>query len=514
MSTNKLSVAISAAVMVGSLAMTTSSFAAAPTDNTNVGDLALVPYYTANENFITGLHITNTSGNTQVVKVRLREGKDSNDAIDFIVVMSPYDVWTGSISDNNATGKVAVYTEDTSCTVPAADNNLIYPKKIDGTTAVLAGDTEGYIEVIAMGQTENEITLRNPLAYFAKHTAGVPNSCEKVRESFTAPRVDPSDPLIRTGVFSNAATFTSHTETLGGLPVGIGLATEYDDSDNVLRVSYFIRDASSGLEFGNTAVHVKDFADEPMMANQEFGLVDVASRPRLPTVWHQAGYDFPDLDGGAAANGGPTGYYNDLRAANVLGVDGISNDWSINSALGVSTDWTVTFAGQYLMNVDGDNDGILDKDIPVTAAYTVWDREEGMAPARGLVVSPSGTSNNEFPLDRESNVVEWFGGSVLKSNNPYGISDANPYDSFSPTYGWAKLDLTSNQPVAAGRAVSNLGSTVVGDVVTTNPTGPVADVDKTGTIVTIGYAAWKRKFAADLNRNYGRIAAHTTTTAN
>ena len=36
------------------------------------GDLALVPYYTVRGQWVTGIHIVNTSDSTQVVKVRFR----------------------------------------------------------------------------------------------------------------------------------------------------------------------------------------------------------------------------------------------------------------------------------------------------------------------------------------------------------------------------------------------------------------------------------------------------------
>ena len=40
------------------------------------GDLALAPYYTVRGEWVTGLHIVNTSQRTQVVKVRFRRATD------------------------------------------------------------------------------------------------------------------------------------------------------------------------------------------------------------------------------------------------------------------------------------------------------------------------------------------------------------------------------------------------------------------------------------------------------
>ena len=85
---------------------------------TETGDLAIIPYYTVLDGTNTGMHIINTTDSTQVVKVRLRRGTDSKDALDFNLVMSPRDEWTANIGPGGANG-VLVTTNDTTCTVPA-----------------------------------------------------------------------------------------------------------------------------------------------------------------------------------------------------------------------------------------------------------------------------------------------------------------------------------------------------------------------------------------------------------
>ena len=51
----------------------------------------------------------------------------------------------------------------------------------------------------------------------------------------------------------------------------------YEDAGNVLKVSWFIRDAGTGIEFGNDASHLENFGDEAMITNQEFGVSPVTS---------------------------------------------------------------------------------------------------------------------------------------------------------------------------------------------------------------------------------------------
>ena len=66
----------------------------------NLGDLAIVPYYTVQDGWVTGVHIINSSEYTQVVKLRLRRATDSADVMDINLVMSPKDEWVGSLNDN------------------------------------------------------------------------------------------------------------------------------------------------------------------------------------------------------------------------------------------------------------------------------------------------------------------------------------------------------------------------------------------------------------------------------
>ena len=135
---------------------------------TETGDLAIIPYYTVLDGTNTGMHIINTTDSTQVVKVRLRRGTDSKDALDFNLVMSPRDEWTANIGPGGANG-VLVTTNDTTCTVPAfPEGGAPMPDTYS------EGATEGYVEVIAMAETVDEL---QPIAVAAKHKAGVPADC-------------------------------------------------------------------------------------------------------------------------------------------------------------------------------------------------------------------------------------------------------------------------------------------------------------------------------------------------
>ena len=134
--------------------------------NTGLGDLAIVPYYTVAGDWTTGISIINTSGLTQVIKMRLRRSTDSMDALDFNLVLSPEDVWTGYLDDANELGSsVRFYTNDNSCTVPAATAVANGPDYFQMPDIFEAGGKTGYIEVIGMGSA----TAAQPISVAALH---------------------------------------------------------------------------------------------------------------------------------------------------------------------------------------------------------------------------------------------------------------------------------------------------------------------------------------------------------
>ena len=114
-----------AAVTAGYAGVTTAQDEAA-INSGNIGDVAIIPYYTVQADWVTGIHITNTSDMTQVVKLRMRRGSDSMDALDFNIVLSPFDMWTGSIQGEDE-NTVRIGTQDNSCTAPLTDGTFPMP---------------------------------------------------------------------------------------------------------------------------------------------------------------------------------------------------------------------------------------------------------------------------------------------------------------------------------------------------------------------------------------------------
>jgi hypothetical protein len=116
------------------------------------GQVALLPYYTVNNSFITNFTVTNTTGMFKAVRVRLLDSRLGADLLNINLYLSPYDVWNATLRKNPQTGLPNLITEDESCTYPA---KAILQAGVDiqnRYTATADEDlTEGYLEIIEMG---------------------------------------------------------------------------------------------------------------------------------------------------------------------------------------------------------------------------------------------------------------------------------------------------------------------------------------------------------------------------
>lgn len=473
-----------------------------------LGDAAIVPYYSVKEGFATGVHIINTTDATQVVKLRFRRGDDSLDALDFNLIMSPYDEWTGYIDAENDGGpedEIAVVSGDDTCTVPAGEPfgdglfKYVMPDtgSIDTVVNFRDGAEEGYVEIIGMAEADPN----QPISVGALHDAdGIPADCDDVRENFrrfagadAARGVDVTIP----GVHTNAVTSN-------GKAASVYVGTRAD----AFKVSWFTRDANGGLEFGGNAVHIRDFAADPMMTNQQ---------PIAANQVDPLGYLFPDLDGGSPGPfGSPRGLY-DTVVRPTLGAATIINDWASrrneDAGFTVNTDWVITLPGQYLMvepeqyllsllDEDEDCDPVVcdTRDIPVEVNLgDVYDREEQSftAPPGGFVVSPAiNITPAGVLLPFEVNVMEW----VKEGTNVLGSQYATTYTpGVDATAGWANLSVTPNPLGNKPPAVWDLN----------DPNGPTAVPVSTTAVPIIGFAVWERNFDDNPSANFGRAIDHS-----
>lgn len=188
-----------------------------------LGQVLIYPYYTVNAENSTLVSVVNTTDDVKAVKVRFLEGRNSKEVLDFNLYLSPFDVWTGLVTDpqGDDEGRAVLFSQDTSCIAPISVYNRI--RTAEGQNFLdyeYAGNSpdggpyhpertrEGHLEIIEMGRVVDDgdvssasgtsvsavdVLGANPgpftgsrLATAATHnSAGVPNNCGAVAAAWT-----------------------------------------------------------------------------------------------------------------------------------------------------------------------------------------------------------------------------------------------------------------------------------------------------------------------------------------
>lgn len=209
---NKLALAMATAL--GGAGLLAAPAQAVNLADDGIGDVLIYQYYTnklvenpqsAGDRWQTLFHVVNTSDDTVAVKVNFREARNSRDVLDFVLVLSPWDVWTGFVTDDDA-GNPILRTNDESCTSPAAitsptannpqskilrfRNTGYTGSRLDGGPTDLARAREGYVEMLNMGQAISGSAIDN--AAQSKNcaligSAFLPNNLGATAAQFTPP---------------------------------------------------------------------------------------------------------------------------------------------------------------------------------------------------------------------------------------------------------------------------------------------------------------------------------------
>jgi hypothetical protein len=468
-----------------------------------LGEALIYPYYSTVNGSSTNIHIVNTTGAPKAVKVRILEGENSIEVLDFNLYLSAEDHFAFAIADNPDGGNAMLVTADNSCTVPelgtanaggATDGSQ--ETTADGRTLryqpfvnfAYLGDTEdddpttttvneaydntsldrtraGYIEVIEMGQLDTEDTDSSTATAAAANAAfsaaithganGVPANCALVRAAWATGGIWNTDPT---------ADFVSLWA--GGGLYGFG---------NVVNVA-------EGTSFGYDAIAIDDFVDE-----------DGVQAPIGAELHEVPGTELPSLQQGsdlaAVFNDGNVvfaGFTDSRDAVSALFMSSqIMNDYVVDSAIGAKTDWVVTMpTKRFYVNGNGTPEALgpfsenwdgLRSCEPVSVDH--WDREEAFtAPAvAGAQFSPRPPAAAAGPdpvLCTEVSVIEMGENGALETSADitYGFADSIGYDE-----GWARISfLRADIPNSIASTTTDVGTrAIVGDV-----------LDSTGAAIT------------------------------
>lgn len=178
------------------------------------GHILLVPYFTAQADNVTLLNLVNTdTKNGKAVKLRARGAANSDDLYDITVLLSPGDVWTGSIIRDGATGLAKMVTTDNTCTRPAkVDVNTTFALTRLGAGATAADTLEGYIEILNVADIPfNAATPASTTAstvYAAiKHSGNVAACTETVLSTLDAEITGADQAALATAMTAKGLSF-------------------------------------------------------------------------------------------------------------------------------------------------------------------------------------------------------------------------------------------------------------------------------------------------------------------
>jgi len=409
-----------------------------------MGEALIFPFYSAENGNNTLINIANTTGDHKAVKVRILEGENSAEVLDFNLYLSPEDHFSFAISKHEDGGGMLA-TGDKSCTVPAipaggqpfVNYEYVGDKKaadkdgkggFDNTS--IARSLSGYVEVIEMGQLDPKATpvldkdSKTPITAAAAitHDAdGVPANCALLVAAWS--KKDDVDGAWKAeaaagkGV-ANSEFYTTWRST-GGL-YGYGVVINVPDGASFGYDAVAIDDLVPAGKAGHI-LHYSPGDKEPSFAD-----VDIDTN-----AIHVSNGKSADLSFGGNYAAGVA----QLQSVNSLMMTtAVMNDYVTDATIGAQTDWLFTFpTKKYHIGTAPTMEPFSEpwngQSACEPTALAVWDREESNPPAdpkesEDPIFSPPpppGTpatpGNNDVPLCYESTVLQFGAESASESSN-------------------------------------------------------------------------------------------------
>ena len=448
-----LPVAVSAAAAVAMSAANAQMFM----NEGGTGEILVLPFYSAQNGNSTNVNIANTTDRGKAVKVRIIEGENSQEVLDFNLYMSPKDHFSFGISAT-ADGGGMMMTGDTSCTVPAipadgvAFRSTLY-NTIDVNTDADAGTVYdntsiertavGYIEIIEMGQLDSATgdydgdsdtaDTANPILAAITHGSdGVPADCSVVVGAWSVSSSGANGAWLDDAEYAFDATWVG-----GGLYAYAGVVN-----------------AADATAYGQDADAVQNIIASATAGGGQLHYKPGDTRP-----------DFEDAaittSATAVVNGAQDGgndYALPLNAVSaVFMTTTLANDYVTDPGILGLTDWVITMPtkGLHIDKTDKEPFSVAwnGQSACEYAKMSAWDREEQTqsppdqsgAPDFSPAPPPTTVVTYDLPLCYEVTVVQMGDESATKSANI--VQDGSPY--LPGTDGWAQMsfkksDLTSD----------------------------------------------------------------------
>jgi len=332
-----------------------------------IGHILLVPYFTAQQSNVTLISLVNTDAtNGKAVKVRFRGAANSDDLFDFIIYLSPSDVWTGMIN-RDANGKGKIVTDDASCMTGLYRSSKIPQPPENGhfstvrlgkqfPTDPLIAPTlpnqtrEGYIEIFNMADIAPKLwvtnatpslgvfgTADNPVYTGIKHAAGVAScaglSALETDAGFWAGLTPPSTGLMGEWLILNQQTAAA----FGGTATAIQ-ALNVSNKPGYGNVVFW---PQSTLNFDKWPS--SRFTADPLLAGDPYLS---GTNAVVPAVWPKL-QDFPDLSTpytyDSAILPGAAGPADQVtKLTNAIAALTVNNEFLTNPLIKAETDFVIS----------------------------------------------------------------------------------------------------------------------------------------------------------------------------
>jgi len=270
---SKLHKALAMATVLGgaSLGLLAPPVGAVQLSQQGAGDALIFPYYTVRGDWTTTLNLVNTSNVVLAVKVRFHESHNSRDVLNFTVLMSPWDRFTGSVefnADRGAVFRPANWAPtdpadpssiETTCIVAGNGNGApiynVATARLNGVGAAIPfkrdaysgayNDTgpqtvdrlrEGYIEVIVEGHARSDTAIWSNVVH-PTNPLGAPQGCAAAYNAFRA-GFDTSNPPF---------------------PLILATARQFGEPINALKGSFSLINNTKGVQVQSNAVALANF---------------------------------------------------------------------------------------------------------------------------------------------------------------------------------------------------------------------------------------------------------------
>jgi hypothetical protein len=326
------------------------------------GHELIVPYYTVQRGNMTVLHLVNTDViNGKVVKLRFRGAANGDNLLDFLVLLSPGDVWTGAVNAD-ANGLAQLTTADQSCTYPRLVPGASQPFTMARLNQAWLMDQrrnntrEGYVEAIVAA----DVPSRSSAMFTAiKHVNGTPPCTASVLDGA----------LLTDAATETDAAGRGFAAPTGGVAgswyiIDVAETTTFSGAATAIRAVDSTGQNARGnyVLFPQTAEAVsapERYTSDPLLvsaglAGRSKDLYGTMSSPTTAAVVPAKYYDLPDLS---------TPYYLPAGAVNarttagdltsLLDKPSLVNQYALDPSVHAKTDWVFSMpTKRYSVGID------------------------------------------------------------------------------------------------------------------------------------------------------------------